>query len=147
MSLLVFLGGLVALLGGAEFLVRGASRIARLFGLSPLLVGLTVVSPGPVDTVAYLCDANTQHVLGPIGPVEPVVVGRSSRVDISISEDAISSQHLRITWDGKRRRAVITDLGSANGTYCFWRWCLRPGTRGKHCSPTELRPMRLCRRT
>jgi cation:H+ antiporter len=45
-TVLLFLGGLVGLLGGAELLVRGASRLAAALGLSPLLVGLTVVSLG-----------------------------------------------------------------------------------------------------
>jgi cation:H+ antiporter len=36
--------GLVLLVGGAEVLVRGASSLARRIGLSPLVVGLTVVS-------------------------------------------------------------------------------------------------------
>lgn len=39
-------GGLVALYLGAEWLVRGAASLARRLGLSPLLVGLTVVAYG-----------------------------------------------------------------------------------------------------
>jgi cation:H+ antiporter len=46
MGVLWFLLGLVALVAGAELLVRGASRLALLFGISPLVVGLTVVSFG-----------------------------------------------------------------------------------------------------
>ncbi|HEY5674123.1 MAG TPA: calcium/sodium antiporter [Malonomonas sp.] len=38
--------GLVALVVGAELLVRGASRLAMLAGISPLVVGLTVVAFG-----------------------------------------------------------------------------------------------------
>ena len=38
--------GLALLLGGGEFLVRGASTMARCLGVSPLVVGLTVVSFG-----------------------------------------------------------------------------------------------------
>jgi len=41
-----FILGLVALIGGAELLVRGASRLALSFGISPLVVGLTVVALG-----------------------------------------------------------------------------------------------------
>ncbi|MBU1237505.1 MAG: calcium/sodium antiporter [Gammaproteobacteria bacterium] len=41
-----FLLGLGALIAGAELMVRGASRLALLFGISPLVVGLTVVSFG-----------------------------------------------------------------------------------------------------
>jgi cation:H+ antiporter len=45
-ELLWFAAGLVALVAGAEGLVRGASRLALSFGLSPLVVGLTVVAFG-----------------------------------------------------------------------------------------------------
>ena len=41
-----FLLGLGLLLGGAELLVKGASRLAAALGLSPLIIGLTVVSFG-----------------------------------------------------------------------------------------------------
>ena len=41
-----FLAGLVLLLLGAEFLVRGASRLALALGLTPIVVGLTVVAIG-----------------------------------------------------------------------------------------------------
>lgn len=41
-----FVIGLLALVGGAEFLVRAASRIALQFGISKLIVGLTVVAFG-----------------------------------------------------------------------------------------------------
>ncbi|MHB1313429.1 MAG: calcium/sodium antiporter [Gemmatimonadaceae bacterium] len=38
--------GLVVLVAGAELLVRGASRLALRFGISPLVIGLTVVAFG-----------------------------------------------------------------------------------------------------
>ncbi len=43
-SLIFFAAGLALLIGGAELLVRGASRLAVLFGISPLVIGLTVVA-------------------------------------------------------------------------------------------------------
>jgi cation:H+ antiporter len=43
---ILFIIGLVALIVGAELLVRGASRLAVGFGISPLVVGLTVVAFG-----------------------------------------------------------------------------------------------------
>jgi cation:H+ antiporter len=46
MTTLLFLGGLVALIAGAELLVRGAGKLALSFGISPLVVGLTVVAFG-----------------------------------------------------------------------------------------------------
>lgn len=41
-----FVAGLVILVGGAEFLVRGASKLAAFIGISPLVIGLTVVAFG-----------------------------------------------------------------------------------------------------
>ncbi|MBZ0273007.1 calcium/sodium antiporter [bacterium] len=46
MTLFLFLLGLVALLVGAELLVRGAARLAVAAGITPLVVGLTVVAFG-----------------------------------------------------------------------------------------------------
>lgn len=43
---LLFLGGLVILVLGADLLLRGATRIATLLGISPIVIGLTVVSVG-----------------------------------------------------------------------------------------------------
>lgn len=43
---LFFIGGLALLVLGAEFLVRGASKLALSAGISPLVVGLTVVAYG-----------------------------------------------------------------------------------------------------
>lgn len=44
--MLGFISGLIVLIVGAELLVRGASKLALSFGISPLVVGLTVVSFG-----------------------------------------------------------------------------------------------------
>ena len=46
MTLLLFIGGLIGLVAGAELLVRGASKLALSFGISPLVVGLTIVAFG-----------------------------------------------------------------------------------------------------
>ncbi len=46
MIYLLLVVGLVFLVAGAELLVRGASRLAAAFGISPLVVGLTVVAFG-----------------------------------------------------------------------------------------------------
>ena len=44
--ILALLAGLVLLVLGGEFLVRGATRLARSLGLSPSVIGLTVVAMG-----------------------------------------------------------------------------------------------------
>ncbi|HSO11527.1 MAG TPA: calcium/sodium antiporter, partial [Anaerolineales bacterium] len=45
-TILLFIGGLVVLILGAELLVRGASRLAAAVGISPLVIGLTIVAAG-----------------------------------------------------------------------------------------------------
>jgi cation:H+ antiporter len=45
-AVLWFAIGLVVLVAGAELLVRGASRLALTLGVSPLIVGLTIVAYG-----------------------------------------------------------------------------------------------------
>jgi len=46
LDVLLFAGGLTALYFGAEWLVGGASRLATVYGVSPLVVGLTIVAFG-----------------------------------------------------------------------------------------------------
>lgn len=46
MMYLELLGGLIILMAAAEVMIRGAVGLARLFGLSPLLIGMTVVALG-----------------------------------------------------------------------------------------------------
>lgn len=46
MTILMFIAGLVLLVLGADVLVRGASKFAMSFGISPLVVGLTIVAFG-----------------------------------------------------------------------------------------------------
>jgi len=43
---LLFAGGIAALIFGANLLVRGASNLAAALGISPLVIGLTVVAFG-----------------------------------------------------------------------------------------------------
>lgn len=46
MAVLMLVGGLILLIAGGEGLVRGASRLAAAMGISPLIIGLTVVAFG-----------------------------------------------------------------------------------------------------
>lgn len=57
-SVLTVVAGLALLTAGGEAFVRGASRLARGFGLSPLLVGLTIVALGTSSPeIAVVLDA------------------------------------------------------------------------------------------
>ena len=46
LNALLFIAGFVLLTGGAEFLVRGASRLAARFNVSHVVIGLTIVAFG-----------------------------------------------------------------------------------------------------
>lgn len=52
---LLLVGGFGALYFGAEWLVRGAARIATYFGVSPMVVGLTLVSLGTSAPELVVC--------------------------------------------------------------------------------------------
>ena len=54
-DLAVLISGLVVLYFGAEWLVRGASRLASSLGVSPIVVGLTVVSLGTSAPELVVC--------------------------------------------------------------------------------------------
>ena len=105
MDVALLLGGFVLLVGGGELLVRGASGVARAIGLSPLVVGLTVVSfatsapelavtldaavsgsPGlAVGNVVGSNIANVLLVLGISALVTPLVVrSRVVRLDVPV---------------------------------------------------------------
>ncbi|UCH66874.1 MAG: calcium/sodium antiporter [Ignavibacterium sp.] len=67
--ILFILGGIVGLYVGAEGLVRGSSSLAISFGISPLVVGLTVVafatsSPELVVSIKAAIDGNPGIVVG-----------------------------------------------------------------------------------
>jgi len=68
-TLLLFIAGLVALVAGAELLVRGASKLALSFGISPLVVGLTIVAfgtsaPEVAVSVGAVLDGKTDIAIG-----------------------------------------------------------------------------------
>jgi cation:H+ antiporter len=46
LTILLFLAGIVLLIWGADLLVRGAAHLAAMAGISPLVIGLTVVAMG-----------------------------------------------------------------------------------------------------
>lgn len=54
-DIVLFIVGLVALYFGGESLVRGASRLARILGINPIVIGLTVVAFGTSAPEFVVC--------------------------------------------------------------------------------------------
>lgn len=126
---LLLLGGLVLLVGGGEFLVRGASRFAELLGLSPLVVGLTVVAYGTsapelavsiqaglagngdiaVANVVGSNIFNVLFILGLCALVAPLIVDRRLvRIDVPIMIGV----------------SFVAGLMALNGNFAFWEGLL-----------------------
>ena len=79
MVVALFIFGLLLLILGAEALVRGASRLAAALGVSPLVVGLTVVAFG--TSSPELAVSIKGAVSGQAGIALGNVIGRKAPVD------------------------------------------------------------------
>jgi cation:H+ antiporter len=69
MTVALFIAGLIGLVVGASLLVRGASKLALSFGISPLVVGLTIVAfgtsaPEVAVSVGAVLDGNPNIAVG-----------------------------------------------------------------------------------
>jgi cation:H+ antiporter len=120
MAVLLFVIGLVLLVAGAEFLVRGAAQMALRLGFSPLVIGLTVVAfgtsapemavsvKGVLDGQAGIAVGNVVGsnifnvlvILGMSAAVVPLAVSRQLiRFDVPLMI-AISCVMLAMGWNG-----------------------------------------------
>lgn len=137
---LLLIGGLVALVAGAEILVRGAAGLAARFGLSSLVIGLTVVAYGTsAPEVAVSLDAvmqgrdsvslgnvvgsNTMNVLLILGlsaVIAPLTVSKQlMRIDVPILI-GVSFLGLVMAFDGAFSRIDgVLLLGCAVGYTWF----------------------------
>ncbi|HSR67590.1 MAG TPA: calcium/sodium antiporter [Acidobacteriota bacterium] len=123
-SVVFFLLGLLLLLGGAELLVRGSSRLAAALGISPLIIGLTVVAFGTsspelavsmrgawtghadlsVGNVLGSNIFNVLFILGLSALIVPLKVDqRLVRIDVPLMTGA-SLLLLVMAWDGRLGR-------------------------------------------
>ncbi|QSP94636.1 calcium/sodium antiporter [Marinobacter salinisoli] len=124
MTIFLFCIGLVFLIVGAEALVRGASRLAAVLGISPLVIGLTVVAFGTsspelaVSVKSALSDQaslamgnvvgsnifNVLFILGLSALIVPLVVSQQLiRLDVPLMI-ALSVAVLLLSLDGNLSR-------------------------------------------
>lgn len=125
--------GLVFLVGGAEALVKSASKLAAMVGISPLIIGLTVVAFGTsapelaVSLQASLSEqadialgnvvgsniCNVLLILGVSAMIAPLVVARQLiRLDVPVMI-GVSALLMLFGWDGQigRSDGVILFIG------------------------------------
>ncbi len=156
MSLIYVLIGLVALFLGGEALVRGASRLALSLGMSPLLVGLTVVAFGtsapemvvsvdavfagtPEIALGNIIGSNITNVLlilGATSLVFPLVVHRQLiRIEIPLMIGA-SLLFWGLSWNGQITRIEgVVLFGSMLG---YLGLCIGLARRQSDLSATEI---------
>lgn len=132
-AIAAIVGGLVLLVAGAESLVRGASRLATMVGLSPLIIGLTIVAYGtsaPEMAVSVKSSLlgqgdislgnvigsnifNILLILGLSSLITPLLVAQQLvRLDVPIMI-GVSGLMLLFSWDGvlSRSDGIILFLG------------------------------------
>lgn len=142
LSALLFAAGLVSLLGGARLLVDGASGVAARAGLSPLVIGLTVVAFGTsapelaVSVGAAVRDQadialgnvvgsnifNILLILGVAASLVPLVVsGQLVRFDVPVLIAASAALYV-LALDGRIGRLDGTLFAAALIGYLFWSY-------------------------
>ncbi len=140
MTFVYLIAGLVLLVAGAEVLVRGAAKLAAQFGISPLVIGLTVVAFGtsaPETAVSVQASlngsgdiaignvvgsniANVLLILGTTALVAPLVVSRQLiRLDVPIMIGA-SLVTFGLAWDSQLSRIDGAILFSAVVIYTLF---------------------------
>nr|WP_272890845.1 calcium/sodium antiporter [Stutzerimonas sp. S1] len=140
MTFVYLIAGLVLLVAGAEVLVRGAAKLAARFGISPLIIGLTVVAFGtsaPETAVSVQASfngsgdiaignvlgsniANVLLILGATALIAPLLVSRQLiRLDVPIMIGA-SLVTYALAWDGALSRLDGALLFSAVITYTLF---------------------------
>jgi len=140
LTIAMLAGGLLFLILGAEMLVRGASRLAAAVGISPLVVGLTVVAYGTSTpelavsvqaglagntdiAVANVVGSNIFNVLfilGACAALKPLAVHRQlvrMEVPIMIAASALLTA---LAWDGRLGPWDGGVLFSGIAAYTVW---------------------------
>ncbi len=104
MNLLILCAGFILLFAGGETLVRGAVSLARHFGISPLIIGVTIVGFGTsAPELAVVIDA---QLLGRPGITAGNVIGSNLANLMLILGAAALVRPVRITPDAIRRDGI-----------------------------------------
>lgn len=128
MNALWFVVGLIALAAGAEVMVRGAAQVASRLGISPILIGLTVVSIGTslpelavgvtaaaegsgelaVGNIAGTNVVNLMFILGLSALILPLAITSSSTAPPRVPRSSTSWQRVNQVGTGHRNGSIRT---------------------------------------
>lgn len=126
------IGGLVLLYFGAEWLVKGASEIALKLGISPLVVGLTVVAFGTSAPELLVClDANANgepgmalgNIIGSNICNIALVLGVAALIrPIVINKQIIKRELPILVVASAAFILMLLSLGDSDGQSALMRW-------------------------
>jgi len=157
MTIILFAVGLVILILGAEALVRGASGLAANLGISPLIIGLTVVAFGtssPEMAVSVISGINNQAdlslgnvigsnilnvllILGLSALITPLVVSRKLiRLDVPVM---IGCSLLVLVMSLGGNISRIDGIILFCGIILYTFFSIRQGRKEKKIEPDEFR--------
>ncbi|WP_207207290.1 sodium:calcium antiporter [Xylanimonas protaetiae] len=151
MTILMLLGGLAALIAGAEIIVNFGTRLARMLGISPLIIGLTIVSIGTsAPELAVGIDAMRRDagslVLGNIAGTNLVNLLLILGLSAAIRPITLQRQTFRLDLPAMVGSSILLLLLSLDGgsppstVPCCWR--SRSSTRACCCARPAARPAR-----
>lgn len=162
MTLFLLIAGLALLVAGAEALVRGASKLAGAVGISPLVIGLTVVAFGtsaPEMAVSAAASINGQSdlamgnvigsnifnvlfILGLSALVVPLSVSRQLvRMDVPVMI-GVSILMVAFAWNGSisRLESAVLFAGIITYTLFLIRESRRENRVASDRNPNPTRP-------
>lgn len=125
MTALLVIGGLVALIGGAELVVRYGSALAGRLGIPPMIIGLTIVSIGTsAPELAVGIDAMKVNAgslaVGNIAGTNIVNLLLILGISAAIREIHFERRTLILDLPGMAVVAVLVFLLSLDGELQFW---------------------------
>ena len=106
------------------------TTIEALKRLSTFPIDAMLQEVGPVALVQRVAAKDSQATLhkqlsrtietegrqGKETPEGSLVLGRDEDADVQLFDGSVSAKHARVRWDGWKRLAWLSDLGSTNGT-------------------------------
>ena len=140
MTYVMLLAGIALLIGGAEVIVRYGTRLARRLGVSPLIIGLTIVSIG---TSAPELAAGIRAMTAGSGNLLVGNVAGSNLMNLllilgiaaSIRPITLQRQAIRLDLPAMVGATLLTLLLSLDGSLAVWEG-------GRSCSPSRSRTRR-----